>query len=417
MVLNRSALPQGFYPKQPQLLEDFSDIASWLVTGGSATLSVDNINYYTGTKSVTMTTQAGVNATIDKTINVQFRDGKIYVKFYCITDPATTINSILFYFGSVAWSKYFNSIFSASSMVQGWNYLTITPPNTVYTGGENWGSAFVKMRVALWPLAGQIASVSFDAIYYDGVGIPKVLFTFDDGWLTAHQNAFPYMQSKGVKGTMYTIPKFLRDSGDPLANALYMSQAEIRQWHDAGFLIANHTINHAYYLTQNYTVSDYKDKVRQCIDWLNANGYSDGAYHIAYPRGEYDAGVIQAMKDLGMKTGRSVRNGQQHTYHAVDDYFQLTIRSMGSVVDISTAKSYVDAAILMGVTCIFMFHQIPVDDTANTVDAQPSLAFSQSKFQQLVDYVVERKVDTPTMDEWYQGITNPRFRGVPLLRV
>lgn len=37
-------------------------------------------------------------------------------------------------------------------------------------------------------------------------------------------------------------------------------------------------------------------------------------------------------------------------------------------------------------------------------------------FQALIEWLVAKKVDCPTIDEWYEGLINPRHRAIPLNR-
>jgi hypothetical protein len=69
---------------------------------------------------------------------------------------------------------------------------------------------------------------------------------------------------------------------------------------------------------------------------------------------------------------------------------------------------HIDNAIKDGTTIIFLCHRL----LANAGETATAIA----DFKALVDYVVERGIDVVSVDEWYEGLTNPRYRSIPLSR-
>ena len=103
-----------------------------------------------------------------------------------------------------------------------------------------------------------------------------VVITFDDGFESAYTIAFPIMQQYGIKGTVYVVPKWVGAPG-------YLTLAELTILHNAGWTIANHSWDHTD-LT-SLTSADVTTDIQSAIDWLNQNGFSDGADYLAYPYG------------------------------------------------------------------------------------------------------------------------------------
>ena len=385
------------------LLDNLSDIGSW-GNVNRATLSIDTEKVKVGSSSVklTGTDPTALSGSMDKDISLNFRNKhrSIYFRFYVYGNPATDVNGVHVYLSSTSnFSKYLMGDIPSSRLNEGWNYFILNPDNAVVNNGENWDNEFIKIRLSANPAPGKTCMVTFDGIYVYGEGIPNAVITFDDGWDTVYTAAFPIMKELGLKGTAYIVPNFLGRNN-------YMNEAKLRELHEDGWCIANHTINHGYYLSENWDPDDYADMVKNCIDWLRRKGYGDGAFHLAYPQGEYDQSLIKYLKSIGIKTARTVHQGTQ--WNDVDSFYELTTHNMGSTLTLERAKSYVDQAIVTGCTVNFMFHRVPVDDSSSTT---PSIAWSVSKFEALMNYLVEKRIRVVTIDEWYKARKNVRYKG------
>ena len=99
---------------------------------------------------------------------------------------------------------------------------------------------------------------------------PAVI-TFDDGFESTYTIAFPIMQQYGIKGTVYVVPAWIGAPG-------YLTLAELTELHNAGWTIASHTWDHQYLTT--LTTQQVTDELQSTIDWLNDNGFADGAYYL-----------------------------------------------------------------------------------------------------------------------------------------
>ena len=92
-------------------------------------------------------------------------------------------------------------------------------------------------------------------------GAAKVIFTFDDGYLSQATNALPILQGAGFKGTVYVSQTLIGTSGK-------MNITDLNALYEAGWDIGNRSFNH-----QNITGLDY-DAIRNIYslnkDWLTA---------------------------------------------------------------------------------------------------------------------------------------------------
>lgn len=402
-MMPRQSLPQEYVTKAGIIFEDFENLADWTgVTNG--TLSDDYQNFKTGTKSLKLshTYGAGTYAFATKTISTQFSDKSECLHLWVYLDIAAPI--LIYLSSTTDFSKYF--LYNASITThQGWNHIAIGREQWSNTGGESWSNTMIRMRIRVQAnMSGQTVNASFDSISTDAVGIPKCLVVFDDAKITAYTEGYSYMDVKKIKGTIYTIPK-------NVGKVDYMSLSQLIEAYNKGWAISNHTYNHVN-LTTLATEEDVKKEISQGTDWLTVNGFSRSALHLAYPFGGYNDTVLNSVKALNLKTARCSVGGSLGKLQAtpVDDVHQLTILNLGYTVTIATAKALLDNAIQTGSTVIYLAHNLV--NTTPAVDED----WAVSDFRTLIDYISQRKIDSLTIDEWFEGCTNPRYKSLPLDR-
>lgn len=145
----------------------------------------------------------------------------------------------------------------------------------------------------------------------DSFGDKSVCITFDDGCETDLISAAPMLKELGFRATSYVTVEFLGQPG-------YMSHAQVRELHAAGFEIGCHSLTHPF-LTD---VSDdrLRDETAGAKDRLEqiAGVRVD---HFSCPGGRWDARVTQAVKQANFRTMATSRTGLNL---ATTDPFALT---------------------------------------------------------------------------------------------
>ncbi len=115
-----------------------------------------------------------------------------------------------------------------------------------------------------------------------------VIFTFDDGYASDYELAYPILKAYGIRGTSYIIPEY-QDTNRPHA----LTWDEVKEMRQYGWDFGCHTYSHSN-LT-NMTA----DEIKASMEKVNAAFISQGlpapAIH-AFPYGKYDAAAIEAMK-------------------------------------------------------------------------------------------------------------------------
>ncbi len=126
-----------------------------------------------------------------------------------------------------------------------------------------------------------------------------VVITFDDGYSSIFDTAFPMLESYGYPFTLFL-------STEPIDNrhSNYMDWEQIRAMSDAGVIIANHMVDHPYMLEARGSESDEQRLARLRADLMRAEGRIEeetGQSHryLAYPYGEYDPAIKSMLEELG----------------------------------------------------------------------------------------------------------------------
>ncbi|MEW6382147.1 MAG: polysaccharide deacetylase family protein [bacterium] len=400
----RSLLPQDYTVNGGVLFEDFENFGEWTPIGSGGTLEANLNQHRTGTQSLKLnvtTTGSWIMARKIFPSATDFRSAssRMHFWFYCHTDPSVTLQEVLVQFTSTSdLSKSFNLSLCSSDLHTGWNHLVVPRDRWLNVNNESW-AAIIRMYFKLVAKSGQTVSISVDELRHSTEQLPRCVISFDDGHLSAYTEGYSYMNSRGVRGTMYIIPAMVGSEN-------YMTLEHLDIMNAAGWALANHSYNHPgapLYLT-GLSQSQIENEIQQCTAWLINHGYLRAAYHVAYPGGAWNSDVFAALNATGMLTGRTTWAILQ--YIPVDDFKLLKSKSLDIGTTLAAAKDWLDKAITQQSTVFFHGHVLTSTAGLN--------AWAIADFQALIDYIVARNISCLTIDEWYEGLTNPRYRSSAL---
>jgi peptidoglycan/xylan/chitin deacetylase (PgdA/CDA1 family) len=127
----------------------------------------------------------------------------------------------------------------------------------------------------------------------------SAVITFDDGYLSVYEAAFPLLQEFGYPFTVFVTSGLVTSNGK-----LYASWEQLREMGERGATLANHTVTHPYLVnrTEGQSEAEWLAWVRSEIEDAEAQILAEtGQSHklLAYPYGEYDNAIQQLVRELG----------------------------------------------------------------------------------------------------------------------
>ena len=228
--------------------------------------------------------------------------------------------------------------------------------------------------------------------------VPKVSFTFDDGYANALTKAAPTLAKYGIKGTNYVITDCVGKATTICVDGStgYMSWAQINSLKNTyGWEIGSHTRTHP--LLTGLTAAQVEDELATSKSALASYGINATAF--AAPYGDYNPAVLSA----AAKHYTSLRGFADVGYNTWpnSDYLIRTQQLHGGVT-VATVKGWVDQAIANKQWLVLTFHDIK--DRAST---RPDYyEYSNSKLDQIAAYVKLKNVATPTVSQGIVSGTN-----------
>lgn len=389
----RSALPQDYNKIAGTLWENFEDVEDWTCDAGS--IENNTSQYHTGSQSIKMNVEvAGGSARMHQLVSPSMDFSSINkcmeLWIYPHDDaPRTNISDVTLYFYTD--SDYYSIPINNSELYpEKWSRMLIPRSAWDESGSPDW-SNITRIDVELNCAGGKTSSISVDSLYHGLEQEGRIVIGFDDARISLYTEAYSYMSAKGLKGTGWITPIWIGSDDD-----VYMNSDHLDELYEAGWVLANHTWSHPD-LT-SLSQSQIESQLDDCLSWLDARGYTRASRHLSYPGGSYNNTVFAAMDAVGILTGRTTRSGR---LNLPADYKLIKQTPFQESTTLDYAKSRVDRSVDDGTTEVFYGHIL--GETAG------STSWVISDFQALIDYIVARRGNVVTIDEWYEGLINPRY--------
>ncbi|RMF13547.1 MAG: polysaccharide deacetylase [Gammaproteobacteria bacterium] len=122
--------------------------------------------------------------------------------------------------------------------------------------------------------------------------VDALAITFDDGYISVYEKAFPLLKAYGWPFTVFVNPPRVGHSG------LYANWQQLSEMKRAGAEIANHTFSHPHLTALNETA--IRHEILQAQDAIERNLGSTPKL-LAYPYGEFDPGTLKIVDALGFR--------------------------------------------------------------------------------------------------------------------
>ena len=409
------------------LLEDFSTLDKLALDANSASngATITQVTDVNGDPAVRLTAGT-VNSRVDVEIPIQNfaglnEDGTdfdgIGLMYYMPNTTAMTVLTV--FLSSSPTYGAGDYVYGALGVVDGkldsqggaprggWNWFHL--PKTVFTLGTldmtDPSNLMVTVGIRMPANSG---TIDLSSLWWN---LPKpvaqAVITFDDAYASVYTEAFPYMEARGIKGTVYMC-------GSLVGTGNFLTLPQLHELQDAGWDICNHSYTHVNASDYNTPelVRDYMKDVARNDRWLADNGFHRGRKHYAYPNGTCTVGLHDvALEEAGFKTARVISSTGMGAMHITGTPNRYIIPGKGitstTLVSEMTARldnvQGIGASLAGGGRAAFSyFHEI-ADDVG-------TLYWSPANFQAYIDDLYSRiqagDFEAKTITEWsdYAGI-------------
>jgi peptidoglycan/xylan/chitin deacetylase (PgdA/CDA1 family) len=147
-----------------------------------------------------------------------------------------------------------------------------------------------------------------------------IVITFDDGYVSVYENAFPIMQEMGFVGTLYVISSKLESSK-------MVSVDQIREMADAGWEIGSHSTTHTSLKYAGYSLA-WSEIYQSKVDLETELGVTVRTF--AYPYGEMNNYIRSQTQEFGYIAGMGLGISNRHSLR---DLYYLNRREVESKYD------------------------------------------------------------------------------------
>lgn len=145
-----------------------------------------------------------------------------------------------------------------------------------------------------------------------------VSITFDDAYEDVLNNAFPILERKGLKATIFALGEPDRANRKELSNSLkLLSPRQLTSLRDRGWEIGFHTATHAD--LSSLSLSELEAEIGEAKATFEKELGSEVRY-FAYPRGMYNTQITNLVEKAGFKAAFTVNSGNIDS----NDCFRIT---------------------------------------------------------------------------------------------
>lgn len=381
-MVTRSALPQNLTTINPSAAYVFDTLDGWTRSPGTGVISLDTTIKRSSTGTIKLTpadSWPGTNVNRSSLGLFVSTSDTIDVWFYtdCVYPNAITLVITVQDVGPVNSSDV---IFYANS--PGWHHVPIA---VTWNGVVN--------RMVFRAESSNGSSIYLDSIEVARQSFPGIIFSFDDGFESQY-DIYSMMKPYGVRGTLYVCSAAIGATGN-------LTLSELQEMYADGWAIANHTNVHNDYRTSDAATVKYHTDV--CTAWLETNGMPRAARHFAYPFGYKTAHIVDGIKQAGMLTARTTPGTATSTkifIPPVGDFWSMRCEALTKYETVDQfIADWKKAKRVGGILHMYghNYSDFPVIDD-------------------MVKYISENRIRVFTIDEWYEGLTNPRYRSLPVGR-
>lgn len=269
------------YANLPLLELNHSACAVGWSTGADYTLTYDSVN---GGLRIRGALGAAGSGKIDTIKTLDFSVDATKVNRVAIKFKSNTPGIPLGYYFRLGNASTFSAQIGATNYMQiaanddpGWHWLVF---NTAEDPTIEALGTITRLRLVTSTYAAPyLYDVTISQIVLNPQSVSHIAFTFDDAGSTQYTNALPYMQSQGIKGTLF-VP------GSNIDGVNRLTSANLASFRDAGWAICTNGTDDDSPITNQSTVELAVSKMLTSkYKIANAVGAIDSLDYICYPNG------------------------------------------------------------------------------------------------------------------------------------
>lgn len=205
--------------------------------------------------------------------------------------------------------------------------------------------------------------------------IPRgIVIDFDDGDISVYKTAYPIMKNLGQVGTCHIICNFVAD-------AKRMTELQLHELKNNGWVIDSHTMNHVDLTTLNEE-GQYKE-IADAVDWLKKRGFNYDL--IATPFGGFNETTLKIFKQTGIKLHRGFSSlGYGSNTYPFKDPFLIKSDAITATESATDAMARVENRMSSYLLMHLTFHAIAPYTEGDAYH------YDTERFTQLMNYIVQR---------------------------
>lgn len=272
-------------PDDDGTLDDFEDLEAWSVVAGSA--STDDTHAAVGEQSVlleadTDETQARIVRELPEPVDWSGMSPGLAVA------AEDTITPILQLFDDDTNVIDFRATIQGSGELQRCNF------GVAGIDSEADLSEITEIHISYFSGDESERQLRFDDLHL----VPRpdeglVMLQFDGGDESIYTDALPILEENDYPATAFVTTDLIREEADH--DGSHLTKAQLAELADAGWTIGSYTTNGR--ILPDLTPDEQADQLTSSREWLEAEGYGDGARYVSYPAGQYDERSLELVAD------------------------------------------------------------------------------------------------------------------------
>lgn len=419
-MVTRSGLPQNHIISAGETVSQFGSLSGWTVNTTTPTIDTDASHLPAGVTAgikvtpVSYASPVSLTCTLPSTL---FTSGVIKIDLYNDSTEILYTPTVQIMLSTSAswWDVYLKT--SNTNIPPGNSTIFIHPTDfSVGAGSITLSQPMVTLNVKIsLSSRSDPANVTISRITANIRGNPKMVICFDDNYQSQKDVIYPILEARRMKATIFPVPAWL---GTTQASYPRLSLADVQYLYDRGWAVGNHTYTHASMVgrTLEEAQSIISTARAYWTENLGSSVLQRGMNFFAYPGGSYDANAIAALIAEGVIIARATTgspSGEMWPFPAPRACPSVFIQpaSAGSMTsnEKTAFKNLIKRSVSCGTTQFVSFHNVS-DTPIHTND------LTLADFTEMIDFIASLHVPCITIDEWYNGLTNPRYRSLPVGR-